>query len=93
MSGSTAQHNHAHSFDEGARGQHHGANQAQDHEGEVFGWTEFECNLSEWGGKSSQNQGAHTTGKERTQTSRGQGRPSSPFSGHLVTINDRYHRG
>lgn len=87
------QHNHGHGLEQRTRCQHHGADQAQDHQGKVFGRTEFESQFGQWWCESSQNQRAHTTSEKRAQSGSSQRRSRSTFSGHLVTVNTGHHRG
>ena len=86
------QHDHGNRLEQRTRSQHHSADQAQHHQGKVFGRAEFKSQLSQRGRKGRQNQRAHATGEERTHTGRSQGRPGSPFSGHLVAVNTGDHR-
>jgi hypothetical protein len=87
-----AQHDHGDRLEQRARGQHHGADQAQDHQREVFGRAELEGHLGQRRGKGRQDQGAHATCKERAQAGRGQRRARPPLARHLVAVDHGHHR-
>ena len=84
---------HAHGLEQGARSQHHGTDQAQNHQRKILGRSKLEGHLGQGHSKSGQHQGAHTTCKERPQARGSQRRPSPAFACHLVAVDDRDHRG
>ena len=88
-----AQHDHGNRFEQGARSQYHRTNQAQNHEREIFGRAKLEREFCQRRRKGGQDQGTHRACEEGTQTSGSQRGTSSTFSGHLVTVNGRHHRG
>ncbi|MPM27398.1 hypothetical protein SDC9_73909 [bioreactor metagenome] len=87
-----AQHDHAHGLEQRARSQHHGTDQAQHHQREVFGRAELEGHFGQRRSEGSQNQRAHAAREERADTGRRKRWPRSPFSGHLVAVNHGHHR-
>ena len=88
-----AQNDHGNRLDQRARRQHHGTDQAQHHQREVFGRAKLEGQLGQRCSKGGQDQSAHRTSEERAQARSGQRRPRSAFSGHLVAIDHGHHRG
>ncbi|MDT4829244.1 hypothetical protein FQZ97_626590 [compost metagenome] len=87
------QQDHRNRLGQRARGQHHGANQAQAHQREVLGGAELECDLSQRGRKTGQQQSSHAACEERTQGSDCQGGASAAVAGHLVAVQHGHHRG
>jgi hypothetical protein len=75
-----------------ARGQHHGADQAQHHQREVLGRAELEGHFGQRRRKGRQDQRAHAAGKERAQAGRRQRRPGPALARHLVAVDHGHHR-
>jgi hypothetical protein len=61
------QDNHSHCLYDGARSKHDGADQAEDHEGEVLRWSELEGQFRQGNGQDGDKQGGKTTSDKRSQ--------------------------
>ena len=59
-----AEHDHRDGLEQRTRGQHHGADQAQHHQREVFGGAELESQLGQRRRESGNDQRANATGKK-----------------------------
>jgi hypothetical protein len=82
---------HADGLEQGARCQHHRADQAQHHQRKVFSRAKLEGHLGQRRGEGRQNQRAHATREERAQAGSGQRRPRTPLSRHLVAVDRGDH--
>jgi hypothetical protein len=87
-----AEDDHAQRLDQRARRQHHGADQAQHHQAEVFGRAELERQLGQRRREGRDDQRAHAAGEERSQPGRGQRRPGSALACHRVAVDRGDHR-
>ncbi len=86
------QHDHANRLEQRAGSQHHGTNQTQHHQREILGRAEHEGHFGQRRCKGSQDDGAHATCEERTDTGSRQRRARTAFTRHLVAVDHGHHR-
>ena len=86
-----AQHDHGNGFEQRARSQHHGADQAQGHQREVLGRAELEGNFRQRRREGRQDHGAHATGEERAHACGSESGSRSPLARHLVAVDHGHH--
>ncbi|MNV45341.1 hypothetical protein D3C71_1371340 [compost metagenome] len=87
-----AQHDHRDRLEQRTRCQHHGTDQAQDHQREVFGWAELEGQLGQRRCEGGKNERADATCEERAQAGRGERRTCTALARHLVAVDHGHHR-
>ena len=87
-----AQDDHGDGLGQRARGQHHGAHQAQAHQREVFGGTELEGDFGQRGAKAASSV-ATQPAKNEPRAAIARGGAGAAVTGHLVSVQHGHHRG